>query len=62
LAWGTAVVRAVAEWTRVFCQKNPELPEAETLQVLLRWFGYEGFDLPLSITALTDNAQVLSPP
>lgn len=58
LAWGTAVGRTAAEWTRTLRTHNPELPEEDTLRLLLRLFGYDGFNLPLSVAALADPNQV----
>lgn len=58
LAWGTAVVRAAAEWSKVLIGHNPDIPESDAIGLFLRLFRYDRFDLPLSIAALTDNAQM----
>ncbi|MBI3920198.1 MAG: hypothetical protein HY318_02175, partial [Armatimonadetes bacterium] len=58
LAWGTAAVRAAAEWARVLLEFSPAIPESDAVRMFLHLFGYDRFNLPLSVAGLTDNSQV----
>ena len=52
VGWGTAVTSLATEWAQALCRTVPGLGEQVALRLVYQLFGYDDFDLPLSVEGL----------
>ena len=52
VGWATTVTSLASEWAPALCRAVPGLEEEEILPLIYRMFGYEDFDLPLSVEGI----------
>lgn len=52
VGWATTVTNLATEWAQVLCEAAQGLEESDALRLIYRMFGYDDFDLPLSVEGI----------
>ncbi len=55
VGWATTVTNLATEWAPALCRLVPDLEERDALQLVYQLFGYEDFELPLSVKEIQNG-------